>query len=59
MIRTNDKVTYRGRTFVVAEIGEDGGLALRPIEQGGCSTPDFGEVEVEKKDLKEVVVLYY
>ena len=38
---------------MVAEIGEDGGLALRPIEQGGCSTPDFGEVEVEKKDLKE------
>lgn len=60
MIYKNDRVEYRGRTYTVVEVGEDGSLALHPIMLRGCGWNrdcDLGETEVDKNNLGEVRVI--
>ena len=61
MIFKNETVEYRGRTYIVTEVGDDGSLALHPVIQLGLGWNrafDFGEVEVDKINLSKVRVLY-
>lgn len=53
-MQINDRVCYQGGEYLVADIGEDGSLALTPVMGSGPTKYYDGEVELTAEQAAQV-----